>query len=83
MRLNDSGVFLTRVLQAEFLFAFDLHHLRVMHSDFHSTKAQVSQRALVFRRMVASSWPSTLRRDALMVLILKIWGADRVAGVGQ
>ena len=44
MRLNDSGVFLTRVLQAEFLFAFDLHHLRVMHSDFHSTKAQVSQR---------------------------------------
>ena len=46
--MNDSGVFLTRVLQAEFLFAFDLNHLSVMHGDFHSTKAQVSQRALDF-----------------------------------
>jgi hypothetical protein len=35
-----------RVLQTEFLFAFDLDDLGVMDGDFHGAKTQVAQRAL-------------------------------------
>jgi hypothetical protein len=38
--------FVARVLQPEFLFAFDLDHLGVMHGDFHCAKTQIAQGAL-------------------------------------
>jgi hypothetical protein len=37
-----------RMLQTEFLFAFDLYHLGVVHGDFHRAKAQIAQCALDF-----------------------------------
>ena len=80
--MNDSGVFLTRVLQAEFLFAFDLHHLRVMHSDFHSTKAQVSQRALDFPQDGCFVLAVNATQRCAHGAAPEKWGADRVAGVG-
>jgi hypothetical protein len=37
-----------RLLQTEFLFAFDLYDLRVVHSDFHRAESQIAQGALDF-----------------------------------
>jgi hypothetical protein len=41
-----SARLVARMLQTEFLFAFDLYHLGVVHGDFHRAKAQIAQRAL-------------------------------------
>ena len=38
----------TRLLQTEFLFAFDLHDLCVVHSDLHRAETQIAQSALDF-----------------------------------
>jgi hypothetical protein len=38
----------TRLLQTEFLFAFDLYDLRVVHSDLHRAETQIAQGALDF-----------------------------------
>jgi hypothetical protein len=43
-----SARLLTGLLQTEFLFAFDLHDLRVMHSDLHRAETQIAQGALDF-----------------------------------
>jgi hypothetical protein len=40
--------FISRMLQTEFLFAFDLYHLGVVHGDFHRAKTQIAQGALDF-----------------------------------
>jgi hypothetical protein len=37
-----------RLLQTEFLFAFDLHDLGVVHSDLHRAETQIAQSALDF-----------------------------------
>jgi hypothetical protein len=42
----DSARFVAWVLQPEFLFAFDLDHLGVVHGDFHCAKTQIAQGAL-------------------------------------
>jgi hypothetical protein len=41
-----SARFVNRALQAEFLFAFDLDHLGVVHGDFHCAETQIAQGAL-------------------------------------
>jgi hypothetical protein len=41
-----SARFVAWVLQPEFLFAFDLDHLGVVHGDFHCAKTQIAQGAL-------------------------------------
>jgi len=43
-----SARLVTRLLQTEFLFAFDLHDLGVVHSDLHRAKPQIAQGALDF-----------------------------------
>jgi hypothetical protein len=35
--------FVARILQTEFLFAFDLDYLCVVHGNFHGAKAQIAQ----------------------------------------
>jgi hypothetical protein len=47
-RLQSSARLLAGLLQAEFLFAFDLYDLGVVHSDFHRAETQIAQRALDF-----------------------------------
>jgi hypothetical protein len=44
---NSARLF-TGLLQTEFLFAFDLHDLRVVHSDLHRAETQIAQGALDF-----------------------------------
>jgi hypothetical protein len=41
-----SARFVAGVLQPEFLFAFDLDDLGVVHGDFHRAKPQIAQSAL-------------------------------------
>jgi hypothetical protein len=41
-----SARFVAWVLQPEFLFAFNLDHLSVVHGDFHCAKTQIAQGAL-------------------------------------
>jgi hypothetical protein len=41
-----SARFVAWALQPEFLFAFDLDHLGVVHGDFHCAKTQIAQGAL-------------------------------------
>jgi len=43
-----SARLVTRLLQTEFLFAFDLYDLGVVHSDLHCAKTQIAQGALDF-----------------------------------